>query len=266
MSAYGRRPRRPAPKPNFTVHLRRCGRRATPLSAIRSLVDALPAAPAAAAFSDHDGELSRLDFVQWCDALEAVVWLWGRRLRGAEGWGVWLRSAVVAVSDEAELDGRVRPLFVEFAAGVMEGEAVRGCRKRVAALAEEIVATEEVLRRRNKIGSFGEFLARKEGLLREKDLVERKLEEFRSAMGCVMAYLDEEWRAKHCGGGVLVLSLEKRVDWNFLYHRILRECRRLEEGLPIYAFRRDILSEIYCRQVYEVAQMDSIFECCSIDN
>lgn len=55
---------------------------------------------------------------------------------------------------------QVRPLFVEFVAGVMEGEAVRGCRKGVAALAEEIVATEEVLRWRNKIGSFTEFSAR----------------------------------------------------------------------------------------------------------
>lgn len=251
------RPLRPAQKPNFTVHLRRCGRGASATSDIRSLVAALPAAPAVAAFPDPCGELARLDFVQWCDALEAVVWLWERRLRGAEGWRVRLTSAVAAVSDEDELDGRVRPLFAEFVAGVMEGEAVRGWRKRAAALAEEIEAAAAALRRRNNIGSFGEVSARREGLRREKALVERKLEEFRSAMGCVMGYLDEERRAKHCDGGVRVLSLEERVDWNCLYHRILRECRRLEEGLPIYAYRREILNEIYCGQVYEVAAIDS---------
>ena len=75
--------------------------------------------------------------------------------------------------------------------------------------------------------------------------VERRLKEFESAMQCLLKYLE--------GGvdveGVTVFRFDGGFDWKRIHCLIKRECRRLEDGLPIYAYRSDILQEIHYQQV-----------------
>ena len=82
-------------------------------------------------------------------------------------------------------------------------------------------------------------------LVDEKNLVERRLKEFESAMQCLLKYLE--------GGvdveGVTVFRFDGGFDWKRIHCLIKRECRRLEDGLPIYAYRSDILQEIHYQQV-----------------
>ena len=68
-------------------------------------------------------------------------------------------------------------------------------------------------------------------------------------MECLLHYLEEnKW--EETGEAVLpIFKLEGGFDWKRVYSLIKRERRRLQEGLPIYAFRQDILQAIHFQQV-----------------
>ncbi|KAI3823086.1 hypothetical protein L1987_04512 [Smallanthus sonchifolius] len=77
-----------------------------------------------------------------------------------------------------------------------------------------------------------ELSNKKEGNAREKELIERRISEYNSAMGCILDYLDGK---VFNSSDVKVLMLKGAFNWNQNYWMIKRECRRLDDGLPIYA-------------------------------
>lgn len=113
-------------------------------------------------------------------------------------------------------------------------------------LSKEISRLSSSLSKPLRLGVHNELVEKKKGLVDEKNLVERRLKEFESAMQCLLKYLE--------GGvdveGVTVFRFDGGFDWKRIHCLIKRECRRLEDGLPIYAYRRDILQEIHYQQVY----------------
>ena len=148
------------------------------------------------------------------------------------------------------MDCRLRPVFARHVKGLMmmeEGKEVKFGMDECERLAKEISRLSSSLSKPLRIGTQNELMKKKKGLVDEKNLVERRLKEFESAMQCLLKYLED-------GGddveGVKVFRFDGGFDWKRIHCLIKRECRRLEDGLPIYAYRRDILQEIHYQQVY----------------
>ena len=55
-----------------------------------------------------------------------------------------------------------------------------------------------------------------------------------------------------------IFKLDGSFDWKRLHCLIKRERRRLEEGLPIYAFRWDVLHAIHSQQLCSITIFGSI--------
>lgn len=133
----------------------------------------------------------------------------------------------------------------------MEGKEVKrwvGERER---LSKEIARVSSSLSKPLPIRVQQEWAEKKKGLDAEKRLIEGRIKEFESALECMLQYLEEN---NVEGGGenddaVPVFRFGGGFDWKQLHCLIVRERRRLEEGLPIYAYRREILQEIHHMQV-----------------
>ena len=136
-----------------------------------------------------------------------------------------------------------------------EGKEVKRWEEETERLRKEIAHVTQVLKGLLKIGVSCQQLEKKKGLEVEKRLVERRVREFRCAMECLLKVLEEEEENEEekgnedCDDDVNVLRFDRRLDWKRLHCLIMRERRRLEEGLPIYAYRRDILRAIHFQQV-----------------
>ncbi|GKB86792.1 hypothetical protein Tco_0959064 [Tanacetum coccineum] len=98
---------------------------------------------------------------------------------------------------------------------------------------------------------------KKEGYLKARVLIWMKLREFKWAMDCVIDYLD---RKVSCSSDVKVLNLKGKFDWNKLYSVINRECRRLQDGLPIFANRKGILSQVHFQQLPMLMMSSVVFD------
>ncbi|KHN31399.1 Hypothetical protein glysoja_023053 [Glycine soja] len=154
-----------------------------------------------------------------------------------------LDSNVVVVKDD--VDCRLRPVFARHVKGLTEGKEVKRWMEESERLSKEISRLSSSLSKPLRLGVHNELVEKKKGLVDEKNLVERRLKEFESAMQCLLKYLE--------GGvdveGVTVFRFDGGFDWKRIHCLIKRECRRLEDGLPIYAYRSDILQEIHYQQL-----------------
>ena len=71
-----------------------------------------------------------------------------------------------------------------------------------------------------------------------------------SSIRCAMLCgTDDDEEAEQEGVDVFEIGEGEDVDFVRLHMIMLRECRRLNEGLPIYAYRRKILDHIFSNQV-----------------
>ncbi|KFK25334.1 hypothetical protein AALP_AA8G099300 [Arabis alpina] len=186
-------------------------------------------------------------FRQWVDALSAFVALWDYRLKGEHGFVPELIPIVIVPSDMDELKDRLCDLFSSHVVWLMEnGE----CVKKVKTEIDERVCKIESFS--SKRGLKLEVFERKKVLEAEKDLVVKRLEEFENAMKSIVRFLKGKNGSECDGDGeedVAVLNLERPYDWRRIHGLIRRECRRLEVGLPIYAYRRSILKRIHGEQI-----------------
>lgn len=114
-------------------------------------------------------------------------------------------------------------------------------------------ARSEIGERSRQVESFAskrglrvEVFEKKKALEAERDLVVKRLEEFKNAMMSIVRFLK---RSDCSEEDVDVFSLDGAYDWPRIHSLIRRECRRLDDGLPIYAHRRTILKKIYSQQV-----------------
>lgn len=136
----------------------------------------------------------------------------------------------------------------------MEGEAVEKWNKKSVNLSNEIRRVWALLKNPNRLNVYAELSEREKRLGAEKDLVEKRLKEFKSAMNSLLVHLEGKRTTTEVvvdgeGNNVKLFNLEGDYDWRRIHSLMLRECRRLEDGLPIYAYRQDILRQIHCQQV-----------------
>lgn len=187
-----------------------------------------------------------LFFSGWSDAVEATVNLWGSRFDGAHGF----EPRALVSSGEREVENRLRALFADRVRRLIDGEEVQMCRENIQRVSADINKVSVSLRQRNRLILYSQLCDRKEGLIAERDSIEKRLGEFMSAMNCVLAHLEGKNDEEESGeGDVQVFRFGQGFDWNRIYSLVSRERRRLEDGLPIYAYRKEILRGIHCQQV-----------------
>ncbi|CAK8537270.1 unnamed protein product [Lathyrus sativus] len=87
------------------------------------------------------------------------------------------------------------------------------------------------------------YVERKKGIDDEKSLVEKRLKEFEFAMESILQHLEESNNVESGEDFVHVLRFDGNFDWKKIHSLILRELRRLEEGLPIYPIGRKFFSK-----------------------
>lgn len=147
--------------------------------------------------------------------------------------------------DKDELRSSLKTLFRNRVRGLLEGQAVMRWRKKMESISEEIGGVDKSLKgRRVTLGDHEVLINKKKGLVTERKLIESRLEEFRTSMYCILSHLDgSRYNVTSTDQGKLnVLRFPGELDWNQIHFVIVRECRRLEDGLPIYSFRREILN------------------------
>uniref|UniRef100_R7WE14 RNA helicase n=1 Tax=Aegilops tauschii TaxID=37682 RepID=R7WE14_AEGTA len=144
----------------------------------------------------------------------------------------------------------IASLFASHASRLLDTDLVSRSAARSAELAASIQSLEHRLRSRNSVRDFDQLHLQKKTLEAEKDLVDAKIAEYKASMSSIRRAMlrgtdDEEEE------GVDVFGIGEREDVDFarLHMMMLRECRRLNEGLPIYAYRRKILNHIFNNQV-----------------
>ncbi|XP_010491706.1 PREDICTED: ATP-dependent RNA helicase DEAH12, chloroplastic [Camelina sativa] len=186
-------------------------------------------------------------FRQWVDARSAVVALWEYRLRGEHDFVPELIPNVVVPSDMDELKDRLRDLFSGHVISLMEnGEGVKKVESEIDEKNRQVESFE------SKKGLKFEVFEKKKAVESERYLVVKRLEEFKNAMKSIVRFLKRKDGYESDGkeeDDVAVFSLEGAYDWRRIHSLIRRECRRLEDGLPIYAYRRNILKRIHGEQI-----------------
>ncbi|KAL0342946.1 UNVERIFIED_CONTAM: ATP-dependent RNA helicase DEAH12, chloroplastic [Sesamum angustifolium] len=145
-------------------------------------------------------------------------------------------------SDKAELDDRLKVLFLEKLKGLKEGDLVGKLLKKLGSVVDEIKRISDSLKRPLKLGTGDELLRKRKGLEGEEGLILNRVQEFKSGIKCIENYLEK--REKNEEPDIPVFCFpDGEIDWGRIYRLMMRECRRLDDGLPIYGYRQDILKQ-----------------------
>ncbi|KAL2332743.1 hypothetical protein Fmac_013956 [Flemingia macrophylla] len=241
--------RKPRPsEPYFTVEL--ChGRGPLSRERVEALIDACQHKPESFTFYPVDHLAGTLSYRNWDSARDAAVFFWESLLWEKHDFTPVLKSNAAAKGD---LDGRLRPVFTAHVREVMtEGKEVRRWVAECERLSTEIGTVSALLSQHLYIGTHLQCMEKMKGLVDEKNLVERRLREFQSAMECVLKHLED---GEGSGDGqvidtVSVFRFDGDCDWKRIHCFISRERRRLQDGLPIYSYRSDILQKIHHQQI-----------------
>lgn len=231
------------------VELFRDHRGGGPVPDVKALADQCKSAPESFKTYQSGALTGALFFRQWAGALEAVVSLWESRLDGAHSLVPRYNPVVVVPANLQELEDRLVALFAERIRRLMEGEEVKKWNEKRDRVLVEIGKVSKLLTKPKNVRVFNELKDKERMLTCEKDLMERRVKEFKSAMNCILAYLEKKSLEEFGEDGLQVLSFDGKFNWSLIHSMILRECRRLEDGLPIYAYRQEILQQIHSQQV-----------------
>ncbi|KAI3737577.1 hypothetical protein L2E82_27584 [Cichorium intybus] len=93
-------------------------------------------------------------------------------------------------SDTEEFNYRFRVLFSERIKGFIEGELVKKWEKKLGQVPNEIVKLDALLRKPKKYATHMELWKNKEGFVRDKTLIGRRIAEFKSGMECILDYVN----------------------------------------------------------------------------
>ncbi|MQL70537.1 hypothetical protein Taro_002839 [Colocasia esculenta] len=249
-------PHRPS---QFVVLLERSGGRGhggdalgdIPLGDVEDLIADCPAPAKSTSVYASGAVAASLLFSGWGDALDAVVYFWGRRLDGAHTMCPRVSSVPLGDNEREAEDRRLRALFAGHARGLLSCGAVRRCQQRMEELSSSIGKLSEAMRGHSRLAVFHERMARRKRLEAEREMVEQRLEEFQAGLCCILSRLGEPAEAAMCdeAGEAKVLRFQGQLDWSIIHRLMVRECRRLEQGLPIYSCRRKILKAVSSNQV-----------------
>ncbi|KAL8476240.1 hypothetical protein ACS0TY_028776 [Phlomoides rotata] len=244
-----RPPSPPRDRPNFIVQLRSDAQGVVKGDDTVALVKRLEFQPQKLNVVPSNYILATLFYEQWSEARETMVQLWEMKLNDKSH--VFLPrvvSNVEVASDRLELDDRLKVLFLEKLKGLREGDLVVPWQKKLGAVLGEIDRVMDLLRKPQKLGFVDELMRTRNGLEAERDLIFNRMQEFKSGFECIENYL--EIGEKNEGGENPVFQFsDGKIVWEKIYKLMMRECRRLDDGLPIYAHRRDIMKQIQSHQV-----------------
>ncbi|KAI4325978.1 hypothetical protein MLD38_031337 [Melastoma candidum] len=195
--------------------------------------------------------IAALSFSMWPDARDAVVSLWSSRLARSHAFSPVLVSDAPSAAEAAELRDRLKLVFIDWIEEVVySGEVMKRWDFRLLKVKNELEEIKVSLSQTQRLRTFNPLIERQKGLNVEKVSIERRLREFRDAVFCVRDYLEGIHKE---GNRVFAFPLSNEkgfdFDWCRIHLMVLRECKRLEEGLPIYARRSDILCKIHGFQV-----------------
>jgi ATP-dependent RNA helicase DHX8/PRP22 len=190
-----------------------------------------------------------LFFHDQSNAIVAAVFLWEQRLAGDHVYTPVTDFDV----NEGDLNERIRGLFKLYAERVLEGEVVKKLERKIENLAVEIGKFTSFFKRPKGVRVYSENKVKKEALRVEMEVVVKRVEEFRKGMRCLMDCIE----GKEIGDlGVLRVYDEGNgrkmgifYYWSRIHFLILRECRRVENGLPVYGFRSEFLKMLRSQQV-----------------
>lgn len=190
--------------------------------------------------------MAALYFERWEDARDAALHLWESRVAGAHPFSPELASSITLPAAKQEVEERLRALFLDRIGALMEGEVVTKWEVKLGDVIVEIEKVQKSMRSKMNLRVFGELSKKEKGLSTERELIEKKLMEFKSAMLCLRDHIE----GNSVEETLQVFKFESgHVDWSRIHQLILRECKRLDDGLPIYACRQGILREVYNQQV-----------------
>ncbi|KMT08595.1 hypothetical protein BVRB_6g138750 [Beta vulgaris subsp. vulgaris] len=186
-----------------------------------------------------------LYFVEWTCAREAVVKFWESLFSGEHNLTPVLIRNVDVPSDVVELNCRLKPLFLDKLKCLDSGEIVTQWEDKLKSVDTEIDVVSVAMRKHQPLPLFEKLKKKKEGLRGEKEMIFRRILEFKAALRCLSRLIEEEKEDDE----ILLFQFNNGLDWPRIYHVIMREVRRFEHGLPIYAYRREILRHIMSQQI-----------------
>ncbi|KAM5577142.1 ATP-dependent RNA helicase DEAH12, chloroplastic-like [Rosa sericea] len=240
------RPLPPIQRPNFIVYLL-SDKRDLRRSDIEAVINQCRAKPENFQVSPTNLTVASMFYAQWYDALEAIVWLWESRLDRVHNFMPKLDANIYVPSDRVELEDRLRALFAGRIKQLIDGDKVKKCEAKRQNLSREYERAHKLAKRPQR---YWEGLPEKEKKCRvELELVESRIREFRSAMNCLLAHVEGKELEEYGEEGLKLFKFGEIRDWNRIQRLMVRECRRLDEGLPIYAHRQQILEQINNQQV-----------------
>ncbi|XP_047977087.1 ATP-dependent RNA helicase DEAH11, chloroplastic-like [Salvia hispanica] len=235
---------RPPPRPNFIVQLCPGHKRADAEAVVRKL----KFQPQRSDFVVSNSISASLDYEQWCETLAMMVQLWGMKLED-KGFGFvpHLVSNIDLPSDRLELNDRLKVLFLEKLKGLKEGVLVDKWMKKLATLEAEMKRISSILMGKASLRVFNELHEKSEVLVGETTFISNRIEEFKSGIRSIEEYLEDGEKEER--DFQLLPFGRGKIEWGRIYMLMMRECRRLDDGLPIYAHRQEIMKHIYCQQV-----------------
>ncbi|GAB2283265.1 hypothetical protein Dimus_017787 [Dionaea muscipula] len=231
------------PPPNYVIELRSERRRFSGPE-VERLISQCTTRPNRYEVFDSGIVAGRLFFDEWSHALDALVQFWEWRFLGDHDLLPDLSSKTNVASYTVELNERLTVLFVAKINGLIEGEIVKRWEKK---LDNEIRRVSILLKRRNRIMEFHKLKEERDGLFSERKLIDKRLREFKLGLECIINHLEGKG-SKDPEDEICLFQFEDDYDWSMIFRFIIRECRRLDAGLPIYAFRREILDQIINQQ------------------
>lgn len=186
-------------------------------------------------------------YIQWRFAREVFVRFWETLLAGEHSLTPTLIRNVIVPSDQDEVNDRLKPLFAATLRGLPSCAAVKKWEEKLEGVNKELDAVNAAIRGRNHVQLFEELRKKKEGLVGERELILKRLDEFKVGVGCLLSHI--EGGEEDENGLPSSFRFDDELNWPRIYHLMRRECRRLEDGLPIYAYRRELLRHISSQQI-----------------
>ncbi|XP_022775002.1 ATP-dependent RNA helicase DEAH11, chloroplastic-like [Durio zibethinus] len=192
-----------------------------------------------------------LCFREWTQTLSAILSLWSSRLDGSYHYTPNLISSFLVPSDTVELIQNLKTLFSNHIKGLMEGELVKKWQKRIEEKSDEIAdVSGQMGKRHYPMGRFFDLNEKKKASMAERSMISKRLKEFKGGMRSLLRCLEDgEIGNEEEEEALEVFRVVGEFDWKRIHKLILREFRRLEDGLPIYAHRQEILTRIHGEQI-----------------
>jgi ATP-dependent RNA helicase DHX8/PRP22 len=214
---------------------------------VEALVASLPSpAPATLNVRSSGRPAARLAFRSLQAAADAARGLWALRLEGQHSLTPHLQQPALA----SLASSLIASLFADHASRLLDSGLLGLSAARSAELAASIQNVKKRLASRNRFREFDQLRLEKETLEADKSLVDAKIAEYKAAMRSIhSAMLCGTEEEDDEGVGVFGILKDGEFDFSRVHMMMLRECRRLKDGMPIYAYRRRILTHSFSNQV-----------------